>query len=145
MNRKGYSYQGKEENIARALAKGVEASPKASIEIANNIRGKKLSKAKALLERVIEGKEPIRYTRFNRGVGHRKGSFGPGRFPLKASSAVLGLLEEVEANAEYRGLNTENLVIAHVAANRGQILQGRYKGSAHNTPTTNIEIVVKEQ
>ena len=145
MSRKGYSYQGEEENIAKALARGVEVSPKAAIEIASNIRGKELSKAKALMERVMEGKEPVRYTRFNRGVGHRKGSIGPGRFPLKASSAVLGLLEEVEANAEYKGLNTENLIISHIAANRGHVQQGRFKGRAHNTPTTNLEVVVKEK
>lgn len=145
MNRKGYSYQGEEENIARALARGLDISPKVIIEIANNIRGKNLAKAKGLMERVIEGKEPIRFTRFNHGVGHRKGDIGPGRYPLRGSSAVLSLLEEVEANAGYKGMDTEKLVIAHIAAHRGQIQQGRRKGRAHNTPTTHLEVIVKEQ
>lgn len=145
MSKIGYSYQKEKDGIVKAIARGARISPKQSYEIAKAIRGKKVSKAKSFLSRVISMKQAVQYTKYNRGgTGHRKGKLGPGRYPLKASKHFLKLLNELEANAEFKGMNTSNLILEHVAVKRGEVIQGRYKGGAHNTPTTHIEFVAKE-
>src|SRR6266702_3524194 len=45
--------------------------------------------------------------------------FYAGRFPQKAAGRIFKLLEELEASAEYRNLDTERLKIIHAAAQRG--------------------------
>jgi large subunit ribosomal protein L22 len=144
MSRIGYSYQGENEGVARAMGRELRVSPKHAIEICNNLSGMGLGKAKSLLEDVIEVKRPIKFTRFNRGLGHRKG-VGPGRYPKNASMAILKLLNEAEANAEYKGLGVDNLRIKHIAAQHARVVQGRFKGRAHNTPTTHVEVVLEEK
>jgi len=144
MARIRYAYQGENEGRARAIARGVRISPKEAYEISNRIRGMKTSKVKVFLENVTLLKEPVPYKRFNKGIPHRKGKIAAGRFPVNASKSFLKLVNEVEVNAEAKGLNRESLVLEHVATHRGRMIQGRFKGSRHNTPTTHIEMVVKE-
>ena len=81
----------------------------------------KLSDAKKLLERVVEKKQAIAYRHYKKEVPHRRQLTEPwfaGRFPQKAAGRLLRLLEELEANAEYRNLDTERLKIIHAAAQR---------------------------
>jgi large subunit ribosomal protein L22 len=79
----------------------------------------KLPEAKKLLERVIEKKVAVAYRRYHKEVPHRRTLTEPfyaGRYPQKAAGRLLRLLEELEANAEYRNLDTERLKIIHAAA-----------------------------
>ena len=82
---------------------------------------------------------------------HRKGQEGwaAGRYPVKAAEQVLKVLENAEANAEYKGMDTENLFIEHISSHRGVVLPGvipRAFGrmTPFNTPTTHIQIVLQE-
>lgn len=81
-------------------------------------------------------------------IGHKKGSLGPGRYPQKAASEILKLIESAEANAEYKGLESEKMRIAHIAAHRGRVIRGMIprafgRATANNTPTTTIEIILE--
>jgi len=145
MAKQGYVYQGSEENIAKAKSLGQTISPKHAFEVATALKGKELAKGKGFLQRVLDKVEAVPYKRFNRGIGHKKGGVGPGRYPKKASEAFLKLLDQVEANARFKGLNTDKLRIKHIVTLKGQEIQGRYKGGKHNTPTTHLEVVVEEQ
>ncbi len=100
-----YAFQQKiEEKIVRAQGMDLRISPKESYEVANALRGMNIVKAKKLLQGAIELKTPIPYKRYNRsGVGHRKGHFGPGRFPVNTSKQFLKLLDLLEANATFKG------------------------------------------
>jgi large subunit ribosomal protein L22 len=119
----GYSITGLDpDRTVKCSGRELRISPKASVEICRTIRGMKLPEAKKLLERVVEKKQAISYRRFKKEVPHRRQlpePFFAGRFPQKAAGKVLHLLEELEANAEYRNLNVENLRIIHAAAQRG--------------------------
>lgn len=42
-----------------------------------------------------------------------------GRYPVKAAEQVLKVLENAEANAEYKGMDTENLFIEHISSLMG--------------------------
>ena len=92
------------------MAKSLKISPKHCVEICNAIRGMEVTKAKNYLEDVIDMKKSVPFKRHNRQVGHRKGQEGwaAGRYPVKAAEQVLKVLENAEANAEYKGMDTEN-------------------------------------
>jgi large subunit ribosomal protein L22 len=145
----GYSIKVDPENTARAIGLELRISPKHSVEICRTLRGMKLDDAKKYLEEVIELKRPIPFKRYKKYVGHRRGEkFGPGRFPTRAAKQILRLLEHVEHNAEYGGLDIDNLLIKHMSAYRGRVYEGR-KPRAHgratewNTESVNIEIIVE--
>ena len=130
------------ENCAVALGVGLPISMKQSIMICNAIRGLSLSKAKLILQGAIDMKRPIPFTRFVNGLGHKPG-IGSGRYSIKACNHVLMILKSAEANAQYRGLSTGNLVVKHIGAQQGPgvMRQGR---SYHQAKRTHIEVVLEE-
>jgi large subunit ribosomal protein L22 len=151
MARTGYSAVIEGDNVARAKANELPVSPKHSIEIARFIRGMTTAEAKAYLADVVEKKKAIPFKRFKRNVAHQRGLTGwaAGRYPMKAAEAYIRLLNSVETNAEYIGLDAENLRIDHVSANRGRTLRAFFpRAMGRATPkrreTVNIEIIVTE-
>ena len=76
-------------------------------------------------------------------VGHRKGGVGPGRYPVKASRAVIKLIQSAMDNArhQYEDIDAEEMEITHIAAHRGQIKRGfipRARGRA--TPSNHYQV-----
>lgn len=152
MTRFEYSNQVTGKDIARGRVNEAPISPKHAIEIADFIKGMKLDDASAYLQSVLALEKPIPFKRFNRDVPHRKGLVGwdAGRYPQKASRVYLRLLNNVRKNAEYNGLEGEQLRIVHVSANRGirrRSFMPRAMGRAtpKDRQTVNIEMVVREQ
>lgn len=150
-NKYAYNKEENEAKTARAMAKSLKISPKHCVEICNAIRGMDVSKAKAYLEDVIDMKQSVPFKRHNKKVGHRKGQKGwpSGRYPVKAAAEVLKVLVNAEANAEYKGMDTEKLVIEHISSHRGVVIRGAIprafgRVTPFNTPTTHIQIVVQE-
>ncbi len=107
--------------------------------------------AKKYLEDVISKKRAIPYRRYKKETPHRgqENKFYAGRYPVKAANKILGLLEELEANAEYKGLNTEKLKITHAAAHRGRKIK-KYiprafgRSSPYFDTLTHVELVCSE-
>ena len=119
--------------------------------IALQIRGMEVGKAKAYLADVIAMKKAVPFKRHNKKVGHRKGLEGwaSGRYPVKAAEQILKVLENAEANAEYKGMDTEKLVIEHISSHKGVVIPGYIprafgRMTPFNTPTTHIQIVLQE-
>ncbi len=113
---------------ARAVIRDAPISFKEAYEVCKVLRGMMLNEAKELLQRVIELKEPIPYTRYKLGIAHKSGlserwpewKTPIGRFPVKVAKYILKLLENVENNAvNVKGLNADRLKIVHIAAHRG--------------------------
>lgn len=152
MARIAYSRKFEGDNFVRGKANELSISPKHSIEIAGFIRRKRINDALAYLNDVITLKKAIPFRRFNRNVAHKRGlpgAWDAGRYPVKASKAYIRLLESVKKNAEYLGLDAENLEIVHVSANRGRAhksffprAMGRATPKVHET--VNIEVVARE-
>jgi len=66
-----------------------------------------------------------------------------GRFPQKAAQAILKLIQSVETNAQFKGLNTSTLKITKILANRASIpMTGKRKRTS--TKRSSLEIEVKE-
>jgi len=108
------------ERTVKCAGREIRISPKAATEICKAIKGMKLPEAKKLLEDVAENKRSIPYKRYNKEVPHRPHQgFHAGRYPQKAAIRIHKLLEELEANAEYRGLDTEKIKITSAVSHRG--------------------------
>ena len=61
-----------------------------------------------MLEEVDRPEAPGADSPLQHGVAHKKG-VGPGRFPKKAAKAILRVIESAKHNAEYKGLDAENM------------------------------------
>lgn len=136
------------EKTAKAYGYELHCSPKHSMNLARVLRGMKLLDAKKYLEEVIALKRPVPFTTHKKKMSHRKG-IGPGCYPKKAAQHLLKILENAENNAEYKGLDPENMVISHIAAYHGREIEGfmpRAHGRAteKNEQTTNVEIILEE-
>ena len=71
------------------------------------------------------------------------------RYPQKAAKAVLMVLENAMANAEYKGMESDNLRIYHAGTLKGRTIRGwmpRAMGRAtpKNTETVSVEMVLTE-
>lgn len=130
--------------MARAKGMTLPISFKQSVEICDFISDRNVSDAKKILQNVIEKKVAIPFKRYNWDLGH-KSKIGPGRYPEKASREFIKLIELVEANAQFKGLNTSNLVIAHISANKGGKAWHYGRQSRRKIKRTNIEIIVEEK
>jgi large subunit ribosomal protein L22 len=151
----GYSITEEEldpEKTAKASGREVRVSPKSAREICKTIKGMILTQAKQYLRDVIAKKKAVPFKRFKKKAGHRHGleKAYAGRYPVKAAKHILKVLEGAEANAEFKGLDTDRLRIIHASAYPGMKIK-RYMPRAHGRATPDfetlchIEIVLEEQ
>ncbi len=144
----GYTQQADPDTTARAIGKEAPISPKDSREICRMLRRKKVEDAVKILEEIIALKRPVPFRRYNSGVPHKPG-VGPGRYPEKSAKAILDVLESARHNAEYKGLDADNMRIRVIAAHLGRTTAG-YMPRAHgrstqwNQQTVNIEVILEE-
>lgn len=105
----------------QALVRGLDipTSWKDSVEVCRFLRRKKLQMAKKMLQQVLDKKLSVPIRRHGFGDrGHRPGKIGPGFYPQKATKYILNLLNTLEANAQDKGLNVQNLVLKELIPNK---------------------------
>ncbi|MGA7922946.1 MAG: 50S ribosomal protein L22 [Thermoplasmata archaeon] len=147
---RGYTYPDRSEGtVARARGLELPMSPKKTYEVLNAIRGRSLERARTILEEAAEGKKAIPFRRYNQETAHHRG-VGPGRFPKKVIKHVLQVLANAEANAEYEGMDTDQLIVRVASSARGRIAKANMprahgRATAWNEQTTNVEIVLAER
>ncbi len=148
-----YSFHNFEKNKhVRASLRETQISHKHAREVALAVRGMYLNKAREFLENVVRLKQPVAYRRYKIQVGHRSGlqGFPAGRFPVKTSKEFLRLLDNLEANAEYKGMDLDRLRLIHLSAYPGVKIK-RFTPRAHgrNSPKINtlvhVEVVGMEK
>ena len=143
----GYNYSTKnydKENMARVVGRSLPISTKFSVEVCSFIRNKTTSEAKAILERVKEVKQAIPFKRYKKDLSHKR-KIGPGRYPKKVAIEVIKLLESVEANAQFKGLNTSNLYISHINAHLASRPWHYGRKRRRQMKRTTVEVIVVEQ
>lgn len=150
------NYQAKprsEKNSAKAIAKNQHVSTKYATEMCREIKSKKLAKVEKKLKRIQAKEEFLPLRQYNKKVAHRKGQsvsgVKSGRFPEKLCTVFLNLLESVKANADFKGLDSENLRISHCFASRGYARRsmqpnGKIAGKRRRSKSTHIEVIVTE-
>ncbi|MFT0899187.1 50S ribosomal protein L22 [Candidatus Methanoprimaticola sp. MG2] len=144
----GYTAIADADTTAKALGREMPVSPKFAREVAGMIRGMKVETARQALEDVIDKKRAVPLKRYNKRVSHKPG-VGPGRYPVKAAKAILGVLNSAVSNAEYKGLNVDNMAIATISVARGRVIPGHMprahgRATQWNQETVNLEIIIEE-
>eukprot|EP00178_Gracilaria_changii_P015117 TRINITY_DN42396_c0_g1_i1.p1 TRINITY_DN42396_c0_g1~~TRINITY_DN42396_c0_g1_i1.p1 ORF type:complete len:191 (+),score=45.52 TRINITY_DN42396_c0_g1_i1:19-591(+) len=152
-------YSRKPNNIAKAaMARGTRLRVhfKKTREVGAAIKGMKLKKAQAYLERVLARKDAIPFLRSTGGCGrHAQGKLhnAPGDkvgWPEKPTRVFLDLLKNVEANAESKSLDVDKLIISHVQVNQAPKMRRRtYRAhgriNAYMCSPSHIELYVTER
>lgn len=144
-----YSLELDPEKSAKAYGRELHCSPKHCENIARAIKGMMVKEAKQYLQDVINFKRAIPFKTHNTERAHKKG-MGPGAYPQKACKLILKVIENAENNAEYKGLDPENMYIAHISTYRGRIIKSYMprafgRATAWHERTTNVEIIIAEK
>lgn len=139
------------ESSVKASGRELRISPKHAREVCRTIKGMHLDKAKRLLGQVIAERQPIPFLRSVKKLGHRHGMQKAmvGKYPVKAATAILKVLESAEGNAEFKDLDIERLRIAHASAYPGMKLKRATprafgRASPKIRTLTHVEIVLEE-
>jgi large subunit ribosomal protein L22 len=122
-----YSFQNFDKTKhVRAAIREKDISHKHSREVAVAIKGMSIEKARDFLNDVIRKKIAVPYRRYNNEVAHRsnvRDGFFAGRFPQKAAKEFLKLLDNLETNAEYKGMDLDRLRIISAVVHKGTRLE----------------------
>ena len=151
MGRYDYAFQNYDSTRqVRASMREKKVSHKHTREIAVAIKGLTIEKARDYLQSVLTHKRSIPFKRFKNQVGHRTDpGVMSGRYPEKAVTEVLKLLDNLESNAEYKGMDLDRLKIINATAQKGVIIQrimprAQGRATANNNVLTHLEIVAQE-
>lgn len=141
----GYAFQRYDKTKhVRASIREKDISHKHAREVSVAIKGLSIEKAREFLENVIAGKEAVPYRRYKNEVAHRSNirtGFSAGRFPKKAASEFLKLIDNLESNAEYKGMDLDRLRIVSATVHKGTKLQ-RFQPRAMGRSSPKFDILV---
>lgn len=137
------------ERTAKASLRDVSMSYKLTVETLRLIKGKSIEEARRILTEIAEMKRSVPLKRYNKKVGHRSDVPGPGRYPVKVAKNLLKLLDNLENNAEFKGLNVENLRIVHAAAHKGMKIRNYLprafgRATPYYDQLVHVEIIARE-
>ena len=151
MGRYSYAFQGFDATKhVRASIREKKISHKHAREITVAIKGLTIEKARDYLQSVVEHKRCIPFGRFKNQVGHRSDpGVMAGRYPEKAATEVLKLLDNLESNAEYKGMDLDRLKIINATMQKGVsikrfIPRAQGRATPKNDTMTHVEIVAQE-
>ena len=121
-----YSVTYDAEKSAPAQAFDINASYKDLTQVLRAIRGKSVKDAKKILDDAVTLKRAIRFSKFNKGMGHRSELGGKkGKYPAKECRIALHILNNAFASVQSKGLD-ENAVVLHAAAYKQNVFP-RYR------------------
>jgi large subunit ribosomal protein L22 len=137
----------------RASIRDKSTSHKHAREVAAAINGLSIENARLFLEDVAAKKIAVPFRRYHNEVAHRsniRDGFCSGRFPQKAAKEVLKLLDNLEANAEYKGMDLDALKIISAVVHKGtKIKRFTPRAMGRSSPRYNtlihFEIVAQER
>ena len=135
----------------RAAIREKPISHKHAREIALAIKGLSIEKARDYLLDVTKFKRSIPFKRYKNQVGHKSdpGTMS-GRYPEKAATEILRLLDNLESNAEYKGMDLDRLKIINTTVHKGRLLKrfiprAMGRSSAKNNALIHLAIVAQER
>ena len=134
----------------RAAIREKTISHKHAREIAVAIKGLSLEKARDYLLSVVALKRSIPFRRYKNQVGHKSDpGVMSGRYPQKAATEILKLLDNLESNAEYKGIDLDRLKIINATVHKGRLMKrfiprAMGRASPKNNAFTHVELVAQE-
>jgi large subunit ribosomal protein L22 len=140
-----YSFQNFDKSRhVRAAVREKSVSHKHSREIAVAIKGMSIEKAREFLENVVSKRIAVPYRRYHNEVAHRtniRDGFAAGRYPQKAANEFLRLLDNLESNAEYKGMDLDRLRIVSAVVHKGTKLE-RFTPRAMGRSSPKVDTLV---
>merc|ERR1712060_636836 len=141
-------------NPSKAMGADLRVHYKNTYETAQAIKGRTLRNAQTYLEDVCEKRQCVPFRKYMGCIGRtpqaKAFKMSQGRWPVKSAKILLGLLKNAESNAEFKNLDTENLVISHIQVSEAQ--QGRrrtYRAhgrvNAYMSSPSHIEMILEEK
>ena len=134
----------------RASLREKTISHKHAREIAVKIKGMSIESARDYLQDVIRLKRAVPFRRYHNEVGHKSdtGVMG-GRYPQKAANEFVKLLDNLESNAEYRGMDLDRLKIINATVHKGRKIdrftpRAMGRASPKINILTHVELVAQE-
>ena len=128
----------------RAALREKDISHKHAREIALAIKGMSIEKAREFLENVIAKRIAVPFRRYNNEVAHRsniRDGFFAGRFPKKAAGEFLRLLDNLESNGEYKGMDLDRSKIISAIVHKGTKLE-RFTPRAMGRSSPKIDTLI---
>ena len=151
MGRYNYAFQNFDSTRhVRASMREKKISHKHAREAATAIKGLTIEKARDYMLSVVAKERAIPFRRYKNQVGHRSDpGVMSGRYPEKTASEFLKLLDNLESNAEYKGMDIDRLKIINATAHKGVVIKRfipRAQGRAtdKNDVLTHVELVAQE-
>ncbi|MFH1072943.1 MAG: 50S ribosomal protein L22 [Nanoarchaeota archaeon] len=136
-----YAFKDLKENMAKSVGRDLNISFKQAIEIAGMLRNKELEKAQQALKRVLAFEQAVPFKRFTNGLGHKPG-ISSGRYPQRACTAILKVLNEVEANSQNKGLGKCRII--HIRAQQASRPMHYGRKMRTRMKRAHVEVVVQE-
>ncbi len=134
----------------RAAVREKQISHKHAREIAVQIKGLSIEKARDYLQSVVNKQRAVPFRRYKNQVGHRSDpGVMSGRYPEKSATEFIKLLDNLESNAEYKGMDLDRLKIVNATVHKGVLIK-RFiprafgRASPKNNVLTHIELVAQE-
>jgi len=151
MGRFDYAFQNYDATKhVRSSLREKDISHKHAREVAVSLKGLSIEKARDYLQAVINKKRAVPFRRYKNQVGH-KSDHGvmSGRYPQKTAKEFIKVLDNLESNAEYKGMDLDRLRIINATVHKGVIVKRfipRAMGRAtpKNNVLTHVELVAKE-
>lgn len=147
----GYAFEDYDHKVhVRASMRECQISHKHAREIAVHIKGLSVEKTRDFLTDVINGRRAVPFRRYKNQVGHKSDpGVMAGRYPQKAATEFIKLLDNLESNAEYKGMEMEKLKIVNATVHKGVrirrfIPRAFGRTSPKNNVLTHVEIVALE-
>ena len=151
MGKFGYAFQNYDSTRhVRASMREKQISHKHAREIAVQIKGLSIEKARDYLQSVVNKQRAVPFRRYKNQVGHRSDpGVMSGRYPEKSATEFLKLLDNLESNAEYKGMDLDRLKIVNATVHKGVLIKRftpRAMGRAtpKNNVLTHAELVAQE-
>ena len=134
----------------RSSIREKDISHKHAREVAVAIKGLSIERARDYLQAVINKERAIAFRRYNNQVGHRSDpGMMSGRYPQKTVKEFIKVLDNLESNAEYKGMDLDRLKIINATVHKG-VLVKRFTPRAMGRATpkvnvlTHVELVAQE-
>ena len=151
MGRFNYAFQNYDPTRhVRSSLREKDISHKHAREVAVSIKGLSIEKARDYLIAVINKKRAVPFGRYKNQVGHRPDpGVMSGRYPQKTAKEFIKVLDNLESNAEYKGMDLDRLRIVNATVHKGVVVKRftpRAMGRAtpKNNVLTHVELVARE-
>ncbi len=125
-------------------------SHKHAREVAVAIKGLSIEKARDYLQAVIRKDRAVAFRRFKNQVGHKSDpGMMAGRYPQKTAQEFIKVLDNIESNAEYKGMDLDRLRIVNATVHKGVtvkrfIPRAMGRATPKNNVLTHVELVAQE-